>query len=142
MGEEEKGELGDYVTTLLPGLVVSQRFKAALDTAAVDNIQYIPAEIIDEVDGLIHKGYFVANVLGMIECMDRSRSKVTMRRAPPGSIRDINELHIDEDRARSSKIFRLSECTTLVLINESVRVFVEAAKLRGVALVPAEGYST
>jgi hypothetical protein len=142
MTAEEKGELGDYVTTGLPGLVVSKRFKEVLDGAGVDNVQYVPATIHDEVADRTYRDYFVANVIGLVDCIDMKRSKVTMRAALPDKIRDIDELHVDEKRAKGHAIFRLARKSSLVLVNERVKKALERSELKGVALVEAEGYST
>jgi hypothetical protein len=137
----EKGDLGDYVLSGLPGLLISAKFRRALDSAGVDNIQYIPAEIHDEVEKKTYSDYFVANVIGLVDCMDMANSKLTMRAATPDQIRDIDELHIDEARARDHAIFRLDRYSPLVLVNERVKKALTKAKLSGVELVEAEGFS-
>jgi Immunity protein family (Imm11) len=142
MTQEEHGELGDLVPTYLPGLVISERFRQLLDEAGVDNVQYIPAEIEDRVNGGTLGGYFVANVVGLVDCIDMAKSKLTLRAAPPGAIRFIRELHIDESRARDLPLFRLERKSSLILMSERVQRKIAAAKLRGVGLLPAEGYAT
>jgi hypothetical protein len=141
MTSEEKGDLGDYVVTGLRGLVISGRFKRALDAFGVDNVQYIPAQIDDEVDGRTYDDYFVANIIGLVDCIDMQRSKLTMRAAMPDKIRDINELHIDEGRARGHDLFRLDRQFTIILVSERLKKALERAKLIGVDFVEAEGYS-
>ena len=142
MTPEERGELGDYVLTGLPGLLISKRFRLALEAAGVDNIQYIDAEIEDQTSGQMYGDYFIANVIGSVDCIDMSKSKLTMRAALPDKIRDIDELHIDETRTRGLLLFRLARKLSLVLIHESVQEKVQAAQLRGAGFTPAEGYST
>jgi hypothetical protein len=142
MTREERGELGDYVPTSLPGLLISKRFRQELAAAGVDNIQYIDAVIEDQVSKAVHDNYFVANVVGVIDCIDLSKSKLTMRIAPPDAIRDIEELHVDETRTGGSLLFRLDRWRPLVLVHESVQRKLAQAGLRGVGLAPAEGYST
>lgn len=100
MTRNDHGELGDLVPTYLPGLVISDRFRRLLEGAGVDNVQYVAAEIEDRVNGRVIGGYFVANVIGLVDCIDMATSKVTLRAAPPGAIRFIRELHIDEARDR------------------------------------------
>jgi hypothetical protein len=142
MTKEEKGDLGDWVPTGLPGLVISKKFRQALEGAGVDNVQYIPAEIRDAVDKRSYTDYFVANVIGVVDCIDMAQSKLTMRAALPDKIRDINELHIDEKRAATHAMFRLGRKASLILVNEKVKKALERAKLQGPALVEAEGFST
>lgn len=142
MTREDHGELGDLVPTYLPGLVISERFRRLLEGAGVDNVQYIPAQIEDQASGRTLGGYFIANVIGLVDCIDMGASKLVLRAAPPGAIRFIRELHIDEGRARGLPLFRLERKSSLVLMSERVQQQIAPAKLRGVGLLPAEGYAT
>jgi len=142
MTRSERGDLGDYVLSGMPGLLISERFRLALEKGGVDNVQYIPADIEDQIGGQTYSNYFMANVIGIVDCIDMSKSKLTMRAALPDKIRDIDELHIDEPRACDLPLFRLARKSTLVLINESLQKVLAAAALRGVGLTPAEGFST
>jgi len=142
MTAEEKGDLGDVVPTGLPGLVISEKFRKTLDGAGVDNIQYVPAEIVDTVAKKTYAGYFVANIIGVVDCIDMARSQLTMRAALPDKIRDINELHIDEKRAAEQPVFRLARKSSIILVNEGVKKAIDKAKLKGPGLAEAEGYST
>lgn len=142
MTQEDYGELGDLVPTVLPGLLISARFRQLLDGAGVDSVQYTPAEIDDQANGRTLDGYFVANVVGLVDCIDMAKSKLTFRAAPPGAIRFIRELHIDESRARGLPLFRLERKSSLVLMSASLQARIVPAKLRGVGLLPAEGYAT
>jgi hypothetical protein len=142
MTQEDRGEIGDLVPTGLPGLVISDRFRHLLDGAGIDNVQYIAAEIADVVSGRTFADYFIANVIGLVDCIDLTRSKVTFRAAPPGAIRFIDELHIDERRAGGLPLFRLARRSTIVMMSEPVQQKIASANLRGVGLIPAEGYAT
>ena len=51
------------------------------------------------------------------------------------------QLHIDEARARDHAIFRLDRYSPLVLVNERVKKALTKAKLSGVELVEADGFS-
>jgi len=142
MTKKERGELGDWVPTGLPGLVISGKFRKTLEGAGADNVQYVPAEIYDEVAKKTYSDYFVANVIGLVDCIDLKRSKLEMRAALPDKIRDILELHIDEKRAGDQPLFRLARKSSLVLVSERVKKALDKAKLKGPALVEAEGFAT
>jgi hypothetical protein len=135
------GELLDYVNTMFPGEVISTKFRAALEAAGVENVDYYPARILDETTGRIHDDYWVANIVGVVQCMDRELSVYTPMAASPDLVREIEELHLSYPRV-NGKMFRLDEWFPLILVEESVRESIEANGLRGVRLVPAEGYST
>ncbi len=141
MTAAEKGDLGDYVLTGLRGLVISEKFKRALDAFGIDNVQYVPADIYDEVERRTYSDFFVANIIGLVDCIDMQRSKLTMRAALPDKIRDIEELHIDEARAKGHSLFRLDRQFTIILVSERLKNALERSGLRGVGFVEAEGYA-
>jgi hypothetical protein len=142
MAAKESGTLGDYVYTEFRGLLVSARFRQSFETAGIDNIQYIPAEIRDIVKNVIHEGYFVANIIGVVDCIDMKKSKLIMLPAMPDKIEDIEELHLDESRAMGLLMFRLGRRMTLIAVAERAKRQIEETGLVGVGFVPAEGYST
>ncbi|EMO70807.1 hypothetical protein LEP1GSC120_2183 [Leptospira santarosai str. 200702252] len=142
MTERESGKLGDLVVTGLPGLLISKKFKSVLESAGVKNVEYIPATIFDSHLKISFADYFIANIIGLVDCIDFKRSKLTMRAAFPDKIRDIDKLYIDESKTNNLPIFRLARRMTLILISDSLRDILESAKLQGVELKPAEGHST
>jgi hypothetical protein len=141
MTKKVKGELGDYVLTGLPGLLISEKFKLILEKCGADNVQYIPVEIIDEVTQSKYTNYHMANLIGLVDCLDKAKSKLTMRTGLPDKIRSINELHLDETKIKGLSMFRLSNYMVLIVVSESLKQKIDIEKLRGVTFLPAEGFS-
>jgi uncharacterized protein DUF1629 len=138
---DDAGELLDCVTTMFRGWVISTKFREALEAARVDNIDYYPAKITDASSGRVHDNYWAANIVGLVSCMDRQKSKYASRAVSPDLVRNIDELHLDYSKIHGEKIFRLKEYFRLILVDETVKQAITDAQLRGVLLVPAEGYS-
>lgn len=142
MDEECQGELLDYVWTNLRGITISSKFKSVLESVGIDNVDYYPVRIVNEVTGETSSDYFVANIVGIIPCMDMKNSKYKNILAFPDKIRSIQELHIDYSKIDGDKLFRLAELKTAIIIaHESLKIAAEEAKLSGVTFSPAEGYS-
>lgn len=141
MDEKSQGEVLDFVWTTFPGLVVSAKFRKTLEGAGVDNVDYYPVRIVNEKTGKVHQEYFAANVLGSAACMDMDNSQFAPSLINPALVQSIDELRLDSARFPDFKLFRLAECSTLVLADESIKKAAEKAKLRGVAFIPADGYS-
>lgn len=142
----DKGVLLDYSGATPSCPVVSARFKEALDSVGVDNIDYYPAHIVDEAKGKTHEGYYAANVIGMLSCLDKEKSVFTEMIRPPSSedkdlVSSFEEMHLDYNKVQGAKIFRLYEMTSLIIVNEAIKQAVEKAKLRGLELHPVEGFS-
>ncbi|MFP2927135.1 imm11 family protein [Pyxidicoccus sp. 3LG] len=134
------GQLLDYVPSSPHSMLVSSRFKDALDSAGVDNIDYYPAEITNESTGKVHRGYYAANIIGMIAGLDRSKTLYTPMPSFPDTVLEFKELHLDLAKVHGAKVFRLQESCTTLLMHESVKQAIEKAGLRGMELLPAEGY--
>ena len=84
---DNDGELLDWIPTALAGLTISARFKAALDSAGVTNVDYYPAVIKDEATGKVHDDIFVANIIGRIACVDMEKSRYRPSLLSPDRIR-------------------------------------------------------
>lgn len=139
---DDSGELLDNVNTMFRGWLVSTRLREALEAARVDNIDYYAARIVDASTGRVHDNYWAANIVGLVSCMDRQKSVFDSLPVSPDLVQSIDELHLDHTKIHGEKIFRLKEYFPLILVDEAVKQTLSAARLRGVLLVPAEGYST
>lgn len=141
-GSEHQGVLPDYVPTDLPGMVISARFRQALERAGVDNIDYYPARIKNTVTGTVLEPYYVANLIGRVSCVDRERSLYEPMPGIPGAIFDIEELHLDYSQIGALRMFRLDELSYVIIVDEGVNKAIKDAGITGVGMAQAEGYST
>lgn len=139
---EHQGNIPDYVPTALPGMVLSARLRRTLEEAGVDNIDYYPARIHNTVTGATLDGYYVANLIGRVACLDRERSIVEPAPGIPDALLEIYEMHLDYDRIGDLRMFRLHELPFVILVDEGVKEALERARITGVRLSPADGYST
>jgi hypothetical protein len=135
-----QGALTDYLWTSLD-TTVSARFRKVLEGAGVDNVDYYPVRVVNQVTGEIRDDYFQANVVGSIACLDRGASEIVTSPRVARIIRGIPRLAIDESKIQGELLFRLAEVKVILLAHERVKNAVEAARLTGVAFFPANGYS-
>jgi len=138
----QNGELLDYVLTSLRGMVVSEKFKNVLDESGADNIDYYPVVINNNITKRKFDGYYIANIVGLVDCMDMDNSKYQNMAAFPDKIRVIENLKIDEDKIKGLVIFRLMQRSSIILINGYMRNILAKEHLSGVKIVQADGYST
>ncbi len=140
LDKDSQGKVLDFLDATIPGLVMSGKLKAALEKAGIDNIDYYPAKITDKVSKKVYEDYFVANVIGVIACLDWDSSEYTTRIGMPDVLRSIEDMQLDYSKIHDQKIFRLKEWLGIVVVDESVKKTVEAAKITGVDFLPVEGY--
>jgi hypothetical protein len=138
--EQGQGVLTDYLWTSL-GTTFSARFRKALESAGVDNVDYYPVRVVNQVTGETRTDYFQANVVGSISCLDREASQIEENPYLPGLIQGINKMAVKEDNLHGELLFRLSEVSVILLAHERVKKAAEAAGLSGVVFPPAKGYS-
>ena len=127
----------DMLTYLLP--LVSDRLKTIFEKLKIDNIEYYPVKLIDSDKKEIGTKYWLANVIGLIECIDESKSDT--------EIHPISEnlfiktfFAIDEEKAHGQKLFRLREEKTFIIIHETVKEQLEPLNLVGVEIINTKKY--
>jgi len=140
--DNSQGELTDFISTTLPGLTISKKFKQALDKAGVDNIDYYPARVTNEVTREVFEDIYVANVIGLIACMDTEKSEYETYPGIPNKINEIDTLVLHDNAIKGYKIFRLKEFSTLVIVDENVKDAIENAGITNTICIPVEEFDT
>ena len=115
--------------------LVSARFVHALEQAGAHNIEFYPA-LIERQDATVIDGYGVLNIVGLIDCIDRQRSRYTMF---AGRIFRLQHLELDESLIHDQLIFRPAGYELLMLAHEKIAATLTG--FTGVSLPPASGWS-
>ena len=121
---EEPSDLLEF-----PYFIISDRMRNALTDFGVDNIQYFQARLTVEEVGRVFDEYWLANVVGLVSCLDQAGSKSKKLRGGKGIPR---KFRIDENATHGLHLFRLAENRTLIAIAEKVRAHLEKAGLHGI----------
>jgi hypothetical protein len=110
----------------------SDALKDAMMQFGVDNIDYFPVEIEAPATQEVETGWWLANVLGLVECVDLTRSTIVPR--PAGAKGRLEAFYVDPQRTRGLHIFRLAEDPTLIILDEDLRRFLQSMVLRGIRM--------
>ena len=135
-------ESGDYRGHIIDGFATlyHEDLKDALDSLGVDNILYYPLKLRDPNDNSTESGYFLANIIGLLDCIDMDKSKTKPWVTGIGF--DFLSMVIDESKTKGAKIFRLKDDPTKVIINQELKdYFDKTDMLVGVELIKTEDYS-
>ncbi|MDY8135417.1 imm11 family protein [Aquimarina sp. 2201CG5-10] len=135
-------ESGDYRGDIIDGLLTlySDELKEGLEKLEVNNIMYYPVRLRDQETNKTEGGYWVANIIGLLDCIDMNKSKIEYRSSGIGF--NFLSMVIDESKTNNSKIFRLKQSPTKVIINEELKLHLEENDcLYGVELIKTEDYS-
>jgi hypothetical protein len=125
---------GSAHTDIMGSLVTlfSDALKLAMSEFAVSNIDFFPVELEHPLTHVVRQGWWLANIVGIAECVDPTRSSMRTRRSGRGLI--LKTFYIDEARAPKAPLFRLGEKPTLVIVNADLRAHLKQKNLAGVRM--------
>ena len=123
---------GDGRGDIIDGLITlySDKLKKVLTDFGIDNIQYFPVKLRDPKDGTLERGYWIANIIGLIECVDKENS--TLIPLPSGIGNDLGPFQIMASKTKGVPLFRLAEAPTLVIVTEKLVDHLIASEICGV----------
>jgi len=129
--------MADYYGECYP--LMSDRLIAAFSEAGCDNLQLFDAEIYDPIHDKLHTHYKAVNILGLVSCVDREKSKILV---DDGMLAmSFDGFTIDPVRAAGKRLFRLEENVSVILVSEEVVDRVEAKEIPGVGFVYTENWA-
>lgn len=137
----KSGAMTDYAVTDMGCSIMSERLKVFLESSGIDNIQYFPASVIEKDGEHAKDGYYTANFLGLVDCIDRDASEMKARRDKNGElniITRISKLVLKKPGSSYGYIYRAYSFTRLILIDSSFKEKFESAGLTGIRLVDPE----
>jgi len=119
--------------------LVSPRLREALVTAGIDNIDYYPAEIHAVGSNEIHH-YFAANVIGVLEAVNRGQSEFDAFSDSDLLISNFYALSIDEAKPKGARLFRLAESRRIIIADQQIRDTVTAGAFTGIEFIEPESW--
>jgi hypothetical protein len=127
-----------------PGLlpVYSSRLKSLIDGLGINEIQYIPLRIKHKHSDKEVYGYFLANYLSVIDCLNREKSIYQIytkenllyweqRPYMLGTFHYVNNAILDVDKIGDARIFRLWGWEVMIIVREDVKQAIEEAGITG-----------
>jgi hypothetical protein len=138
--------LSDVIVGEFDFPVLSPKAISVLERTGVDNIEYFPIKIKNWKTGELDKSYRIANIVGLVYCLDRQHATFTT--FDDGEISALQQYRILEDKilpnGRGKKaplIFRLGEFRYHVLAHESVKTAFEKEKITGSEFIAPEKFA-
>jgi hypothetical protein len=129
---------GDYRGDIIDGLITlyHDELKKSLTAFGIDNIQYFPVKLRNPPGSKrpmpVESGYWIANIIGVIECVDKENS--TLIPLPSGIGEDLGPFQIMESKTKGAPLFRLAEDPTLVIVTEKLAKHLAASGTCGARL--------
>jgi len=126
----------DMITYLIP--LFSDKLRQALDALGIDNIDYYAVRLTHPRNVEIDTTYWLANVVGSVECLDVENSNVTRKEGR--KTYKIKSFVIDESRVGDARLFRLAEKKTIILIDQTLKDELEKLDLKDVRILNTREY--
>jgi hypothetical protein len=109
-------QLTDSLGNTLLLHVVSERLKAAIEKTKVP-VEFHRVQVRNQKKRIAREPYYIMNVLGTIDCMDRQKSDFDESSLVPGEASVIRRLELDLSKIPDqTPIFRLSADQNVVLV--------------------------
>ncbi|WP_188151020.1 imm11 family protein [Teredinibacter waterburyi] len=128
---EFRGDIIGPVVTLFSDELIEM-----LTNYGVDNIDYTPVELIHSITQEVEFGYSLANILGLIRCVDNYDMDAPPLQRPTS----LEHFTINAESVRGCPIFRLAESPRLIVIENALRDYLVAQKVVGVRMRKTEDY--
>jgi hypothetical protein len=121
LAEHHGSKLTDSIPNTLHMLIVSEKMKEALEEKSGAEIEFLPVRIRNQRGRVVQEPYFIANVVGTVECVDRERSKFWCSEIRPDQVFHFYRLALDAEKIPpNTRLFRLKEKSNLVIVREDL----------------------
>ncbi|WP_298954572.1 DUF1629 domain-containing protein [uncultured Nonlabens sp.] len=134
-----KAGASDYRGDIMGGMMTlySKELLIMLQEFGVDNVQYRPVDLLDPDTNETEYGYFLVNIVGLIECVKGYDHNAKPLDRPTS----LEKFTIDPEKAGDAAIFRLAESPRLVIINDELKNYLVDNGLSGAILCETDEYT-
>ncbi|MFL5354794.1 imm11 family protein [Archangium sp.] len=131
----------DSIPNFLGFHIVSEKLKQLLEATAGARFEFLPVRLRNHKKKILPDAYYVANLLDLVTCVDRSRSDFTVDELDKKEIRRFRRLVLDTSKiGPDSKIFRLGERPRLLIVREDLARAITEAGCTGMRFMPMEDF--
>lgn len=120
--------LCDNVKSIKPVIVASARLSDFLRQQAGPAIECLPIAIVNHKRRVEAQPFFIVRPLGLVDALDRERSKPTWSKISPDSIEVVKRLVVDADRVPQDRLlFRLQHYMRVILVRRRLAQAIDEA---------------
>lgn len=121
--------------------VFSQEMRRCLEKAARGLIQFLPFRLLVEYDGREVTTFCVGQVLSLVDCLDRRRTKVRNNWNPINSWGDFGTCRpivLNEQLIGDNKLFRIKGHCRSIVVRQDLKEAIEQAGFKGQRFDPLD----
>ena len=133
--------LTDHITNTRNWLIISEKFKHALDELDLDYLEYLPVGFLDHKGRTKNEPYWIVNFTKLFSAVDREQSIYKDRIG--GKLGSFKKLVLADEIVKSGPpIFCLEEQPRMFLFRQDFKEKVDAQGLTGFELVATDEYKS
>ncbi len=131
------GEMTEFAVSDMGCLIVSQRLKNAFVKYGINNIDFFPATIIERTGEQPKAGFYAANIIGLVACINTDESEFRGRVVDGElkGIRRITKLVLDNPEPIASYIYRVYLFRRLIVLSGNALKLFGENNFSGVKIV-------
>lgn len=133
-----QGYFPDYAVSDMGCSIVSTRMKILMESLGINNIQYFQASVIERKGESPKQGYYAANIIGLLDCIDLDASEMDAEEDNNGKrsiIFSIDKLVLKTNMVEDYTLCRANHFTRLILIEEDLISSFEKAGIKGIKFI-------
>jgi len=140
--DDNKGmALADSIPNGVLFLMVSEKLKAILEKEVPGEVEFLPIQVLDHQKNKIEPRYYIANILRVASCTDYQKSVFVMSALDKTQVHHFKNLVLDKTKIpEKTKIFRLGEETTLVLVRHDLVKLIVDSGCTGMSFMDIKDY--
>ncbi|MBZ4422604.1 imm11 family protein [Myxococcus sp. RHSTA-1-4] len=131
----------DFVTAVLPVLVVSSRVKRVMDALEVGNCEFLPVVLKDHKGNVAATEYFVLHALGGQDAIDMEHSVYKMGALDEDQIKTMKKLVLSPQNIDpKALLFRPSRMMYRFMMHQRLLDALKSEGVTGLHVYPADGW--
>ena len=133
--EEEGSEATDYLANDKGWFIVSKKLKGLMEDMNTE-IQYLPVKIIEESKKAELEGYYIANIIRVVDALCLECSTYFTTHIPQiGDVHTVSKYGICEEKTQGSDVFKLGMRQEIpIFVSEKFRDAMFAHQITGICL--------
>ena len=138
--EEPSKGTADFMVSDDACPVVSERLMQSFNSLHIENIDYYPAAVIKRKGGSPESGFYAANILGLVDCVDTDKTEcnATIIDGVVKGISLVEKLVLKDAEVFHGDIYRVHMLRRMIMIEDKLISFFTENSVPGAKLVNPE----
>ncbi|MCK4260905.1 MAG: DUF1629 domain-containing protein [Halanaerobiales bacterium] len=125
----------DYLANNLGWFLISSKFKKILEGIGIQSIQYLPVKVKQKNGNQELSGYFVANIIVLVDALNLAQSIYTEFHLDNEKILSIKKYALNKNKIENLHVLRLIDYNIPIFVSEDVKKEIKNNNITGCDLL-------